>query len=106
MEAILNVPKPQKLNIMKKFVFLFLSIILTNQAFSQTNRETITWTGAVDNDWNNEKNWSANSVPTPCNQVVIPVVPSKRYPVLQSNIFVDNLTLQGGNLSPNQFNIN
>jgi len=91
---------------MKQFIFFFLSILFTNQAVSQTNGKTVTWTGAEDNNWNNGKNWSPNGVPNPCNQVIIPVVPSKRYPVLQSNIFVDNLALQGGNLNTNQFNIN
>ncbi len=101
-----NTSKPQKLNIMKPFLFFFLSVLFAGQAASQTNKRTVTWTGAVDNNWNNAKNWSPDEVPNPCNQVIIPVVPSKRYPVLQSNIFVDNLTLQGGNLSTNQFNIN
>jgi hypothetical protein len=91
---------------MKHFIFFFLTVLFAGKAASQSNKQTVTWTGAADDNWNNEKNWSPNGVPTPCNQVVIPVVPSKRYPVLQSNIFVDNLALQGGNLNTNQFNIN
>jgi hypothetical protein len=65
---------------------------------------TYTWTGNVDNDWNNAANWSCNCVPPPGSNVVIP---ASGTPALGSDIVVGNVTLQGSiNLNGHTFTLN
>ena len=46
------------------------------------------WTGEKTSDWNNNKNWSDETLPTItlCDTIVIPAVTSQVYPVLSSGI--------------------
>jgi subtilisin-like proprotein convertase family protein len=46
------------------------------------------WTGEQSTDWMAKKNWSDESLPTttPCDNVIIPVVASGKYPVLNTGV--------------------
>ncbi len=66
-------------------------LLLQVNAFSQTDNTTITWTGAVDEDWSNADNWSPAQVPTsPSDEVVIPQVSSGNYPISYSGLTWNN----------------
>lgn len=54
-----------------------------------------TWTGAVDNDWNNSGNWQGGNVPGPTNDVIIPAG-APNYPSLISSETVNNLVVAPG----------
>jgi hypothetical protein len=57
---------------------------------------TPVWTGASDNDWNTNGNWSGNSVPTPGEDIIISPTASSDLILDQSRI-VGELTFQGAN---------
>ncbi len=58
-----------KQRIFQKILFLLLSLfLLTSTASAQT---TITWTGAVNNDWNNAFNWSPNNIPNGNDEIAL-----------------------------------
>ncbi len=46
---------------------------------------TVTWTGNQASNWNNPWNWAPRMVPDSNQNVIIPVVPSGRYPVVDVN---------------------
>ncbi|MBI4947767.1 MAG: hypothetical protein HY840_15355 [Bacteroidetes bacterium] len=54
-------------------LFTFNFSLFTFHSFSQT----VTWTGAVDNDWHKPCNWNTLAVPTCNDNVVIPSVTNK-----------------------------
>jgi hypothetical protein len=45
---------------------------------------TYTWTGTTDKVWNKTTNWSCGAIPTLTNDVVIPVVASGNYPLIDN----------------------
>ncbi len=56
-----------------------------------------TWTGNVSTEWDNSANWSPLKVPELPNQdVVIPVVGGKRYPVLDKDRNLRSLSISNG----------
>ncbi|MFQ3609366.1 MAG: hypothetical protein SNJ55_12110, partial [Chloroherpetonaceae bacterium] len=58
-----------KQRIFQKILFLLLSLfLLTSTASAQT---TITWTGAVNNDWNNTGNWLPANVPNTATEIAL-----------------------------------
>jgi hypothetical protein len=57
---------------------------------------TITWTGAVDQDWNNAGNWSPAVVPSVIDNVVL--VPITNQPQLTSNVAIHDLTSQASSI--------
>ena len=54
----------------------------------------ITWTGAVDTDWNSPCNWSPSSVPTATNDVVIPNTTNK--PIIGTVAVAQTVEVQTG----------
>ena len=55
-----------------------------------------TWTGAINNDWNNSGNWLCGAVPSSNTDLIISGGLSK-YPILTSQIFsIHNITIQSG----------
>ena len=53
-----------------------------------------TWTGNTNTLWNEASNWSAQSVPDNTNNIIIPNTANK--PKIESNVTLENLTLQTG----------
>ncbi len=53
---------------------------------------TLTWTGAVDTDWNTPCNWSPSSVPTATNDVVIPNTTNK--PIINTAAVAQSVAVQ------------
>jgi fibronectin-binding autotransporter adhesin len=53
----------------------------------------LTWTGAVDSDWDNPANWSTGQVPTSTDDVIIPATANNPQ---AGTIFTRNLTIQSG----------
>ncbi len=69
----------------------------------------MTWTGSIDNNWNNTDNWTPNTVPAAVDDVVIPDVTNKTFPFILENFgpptFCNNLTIEAGaTLTINQGN--
>jgi hypothetical protein len=87
---------------MKNILHLFLFVTLSCPATAQYAQNT--WNGSASDDWNNKSNWSLDSIPTPCHQVVIPTTP--RDPKLTSDIYLSNLSFSGGNLVTNDYSTN
>lgn len=56
------------------------------------------WTGAADTDWHNTANWSDGLLPSvTCDDVVIPVVVTSKYPVLSgAGANIKNLVIHSG----------
>jgi hypothetical protein len=54
-----------------------------------------TWTGAVDNNWHNAGNWSANYIPTSDLDVTIPEMANQPW-IWTGNAYCHNLTLEAG----------
>jgi RHS repeat-associated protein len=86
---------------MKRFLTLIILCVSTCAVFAQTN----TWTGTTNDHWETGTNWSLGVAPTPCHDIVIPVISGKPSPKLYTNISISNITFSGGNLSTNNFNI-
>jgi hypothetical protein len=65
-------------------------ITYTNSASTGNNviafANTIDWTGASDNNWNNTGNWSPATVPTSTDAARIGVVSFKNQPIVQSSV--------------------
>jgi hypothetical protein len=57
---------------------------------------TITWTGALDSDWNKAGNWNLNKVPTTLFDVIIPFTPHDPVITTINATFCHDLTIQGG----------
>jgi type IX secretion system substrate protein len=87
---------------MKKLLLLLLIAIFVH-GFVQADEKT--WTGAVNNDWNDPGNWQNNSLPTADDAVIIPAgTPTCELPPNKSikcetftnngNILCENSTLQ------------
>ncbi len=59
-----------------------------------------TWTGTTSSDWNTSSNWTSAGIPTAsASPISIPVV-GTNYPVITSNTFVSNLSIEpGANIS-------
>ncbi|WP_082118665.1 beta strand repeat-containing protein [Tenacibaculum mesophilum] len=57
--------------------------------------QTITWTGASDNDWNTASNWDSNSVPSTNSDIIIPSGLTN-YPTASSAITFNSLTISNG----------
>ncbi|HMV31535.1 MAG TPA: hypothetical protein PKA50_05380 [Gemmatimonadales bacterium] len=55
----------------------------------------VTWTGAVDSDWNTAGNWSTGSVPTATDDVLVPAGPANQ-PQLGGSVTVNGFTLLAG----------
>ncbi len=55
-----------------------------------------TWTGAIDNDWNNPGNWSCNGIPNATTDVFIPAVTTNPSIFADYNIEVKNISLYSG----------
>ncbi len=55
----------------------------------------VTWTGAVNTDWDTPGNWSGGTVPGPTSDVVIPAGPANQ-PLIASSPTVNKLTVQAG----------
>jgi cytoskeletal protein CcmA (bactofilin family) len=66
---------------------------------------TLTWTGAIDNNWNIAGNWSGNTVPTSLDNVVIPNTTNKAQ--LQSAAAIRSLDISQGDarLELNNYNL-
>jgi hypothetical protein len=59
----------------------------------------ITWTGAIDGDWNKAGNWSLGKVPTTLHDVIIPDTPHDPVITTVNTTFCHDITvLSGGNL--------
>jgi|GEM_PF-3458726 len=57
----------------------------------------ITWTGDISTNWGDKGNWNPQTVPSsPQHDVVIPTVLSKRYPGLNADRTISNLTVNAG----------
>ncbi|MCU0395979.1 MAG: hypothetical protein MUF29_08715 [Chitinophagaceae bacterium] len=83
---------------------LFLAATLCAAAAFSVQAQT--WTGNVNNDWNNAGNWiNPGSVPGPSSNVIIPdKVGSGRWPVMSGNVIVNTLsTYFGSHLDVNGF---
>jgi hypothetical protein len=76
---------------------------LPSQRFGDAT--TLTWTGAIDSDWNKAGNWSGNTVPTSVDTVVIPNTSNK--PQLLSAVSIANLNISQGDarLDLNNFDL-
>jgi len=60
------------------------------------NQPTTTWTGAVNNNWNNASNWT-NCVPGVNTNTTVPVVGTGIYPVLNGGAaYVNTITVNVG----------
>ncbi|MDX2003493.1 MAG: BNR-repeat neuraminidase N-terminal domain-containing protein [Chitinophagales bacterium] len=70
--------------------------------FGETNCLVNQWTGAVDNDWFNDANWSCGTAPTAATDAVIPNVStgSNRYPTV-SGIVGQTATVKGLTIDAN-----
>lgn len=55
----------------------------------------ISWTGAVDTDWNNAGNWSCGGIPTITSEVII-FGGMPNYPVVNLNVEIKKLTVKPG----------
>ncbi|MFN8345089.1 MAG: T9SS type A sorting domain-containing protein [Spirosomataceae bacterium] len=55
---------------------------------------TLTWTGAVDTDWNTPCNWLPSSVPTATNDVLIPNTTNK--PIINTTAVAQSVEVQAG----------
>lgn len=85
------------------YAFAALAFFSISSSFAATR----TWTGAVSTAWNNSSNWNnpgTPSVPSNGDDIVIPANLTN-YPVLTLNITANTITLNGGSLDANNFNI-
>ncbi|MFN0132216.1 MAG: hypothetical protein ACKVW3_06750 [Phycisphaerales bacterium] len=74
-------------------MFKLTIAVLTSLLFSTTAlAATITFTGATDNDWHKNSNWSSNSVPTAADRAVIP---SSLTAEISQDTTVDTLSCSG-----------
>jgi len=65
--------------------------------------QSITWTGAVDSDWENPANWSTNMVPTITDFVIIPDANPLSSPVITTEVETASVSIDSGgeiNISP------
>ena len=74
---------------MKKLLYF---LILTCIALSSMHAQTITWTGAVNDLFNNANNWSPAQVPTAANNVIIPTGSTM---TINVSSFVKSIVVQG-----------
>ncbi len=82
---------------------VLITMVFLQYAMAQ---QTLTWTGALDNDWHKKCNWNPMQVPTCQDTVVIPTVSSGNYPVISgvahckelniSATITNALTIQSG----------
>ncbi len=71
-----------------------LLLLLLAMAFAAT---AATWTGTVSTNWNSVLNWDTGVIPTSTTNVIIPVIPSLRYPITTSVTGIcHNLTVNAG----------
>ncbi len=66
-----------------------------NQVSFNTDRNNV-WTGAINPDWNNSGNWSANTIPTSTDNVLIPNVTNHPHPMISVKAEINNLTIESG----------
>ncbi|MEO8636640.1 MAG: hypothetical protein ABI587_15290 [Gemmatimonadales bacterium] len=93
-------------------VDIFNSNVLNGPAFTTTSgganvlwqNGTLTWTGAVDNNWFLPGNWDLLAVPSSFDSVVIPT--TSLNPSLIGNAFVGAVNITGGNLTLNGNTLN
>ena len=52
-----------------------------------------TWTGALNNDWNNSGNWACGGVPTSTSNVIIPTGMAT-YPIISSVVALNDISIQ------------
>ena len=77
-----------------KRTLLFLAILFT---FSQVQAATITWTGAVDGDFNNPGNWDTGTVPVAGDIALIgPGSPATNNVTITASVTVETLTISSG----------
>ncbi|CAM1333604.1 M43 family zinc metalloprotease [Tenacibaculum aestuariivivum] len=55
----------------------------------------ITWTGAIDNNWNNASNWSSNTVPTSTSDIIIPAN-LNQFPTINTPTTVNTVVIESG----------
>ena len=73
------------------------SLPSANVIINPTSSLVRVWTGAINNDWNNQLNWSPNSVPTSNNCIVIPdVVNDPEIMGSNYNAYAETLSILGG----------
>jgi hypothetical protein len=56
--------------------------------------QQLTWNGSVSADWNNPNNWTPNSLPTECIEVIIPS--TGNLPAITGNITIKDLNISSG----------
>lgn len=73
------------------------SLPSANVIINPTSSLVRVWTGAINNDWNNQLNWTPNSVPTSNNCIVIPdVVNDPEIMGSNYNAYAETLSILGG----------
>ncbi|MBL8980166.1 MAG: hypothetical protein JNM53_17270, partial [Gemmatimonadetes bacterium] len=93
-------------------VDIFNSNVLNGASFTATaggasvfwQNGTVTWTGAVDNNWFQPGNWDQLNVPGSADSVVVPLTANQ--PSLTGNVFVGALNITGGTLTVNGNTVN
>jgi len=75
----------------KNYLAVFLVMLCTAGNLSS---QTITWSGAINTDWNNAGNWLGGQVPFYLTKVIIPNTAND--PVISSGVQVSNLTILSG----------
>ncbi|MCZ2355544.1 MAG: T9SS type A sorting domain-containing protein [Bacteroidia bacterium] len=67
---------------------------------------TQTWTGAVSTNWYVAGNWLSGIVPVAGDNIVIPTAASTRYPVLEADVTVFNLSITANVAAKTIFDVN
>jgi len=75
---------------------LLLLFLVLSQIGAFSRAWAAEWTGSLDTAWGEPENWVGNIPPTSADIVIIPVVSTANYPVLDSFTFVDSLSVQAG----------
>ncbi len=65
------------------------------QSGSITQPAVITWTGAINSEWNNVGNWSANNIPSNTSDVIIPQN-ATNFPTIESATTVNSVVIESG----------
>lgn len=73
-----------------KYIYLIIGLLVTAYVTAQTN---YTWNGSVSTAWNTPANWTPNAVPTATDNIIVNSNSVPRYPILDQNRTVKNITL-------------
>ena len=69
--------------------------------------DSLTWNGAISNDWSDTLNWTPHRLPVPCTKVIIPSSSSvPNFPLANNDIAVGGLVMESGaELDMNSYNL-